>query len=97
MEQLFNVGVFLVFGVLWAAFAVATVGSQGSLDEAWRWITGLHVIVQGLLWLLFLPVMAGLWVWETTWPLAWRLVALGGLGFANLFLFFPRPLFGGRP
>jgi hypothetical protein len=96
MEPIFNVAIFLVFVVLWAAFAVALVWSQGSLDQTWEWIRSLPLILQGVVWLLFLPVTAGLWIWETSWPLAWRLVLVGGLGAANLIAFFPRTVFGGR-
>jgi hypothetical protein len=96
MEQLFNVAVFALFALLWAGFAAALVWSQGSLDQAWQWITGLPLILQAIVWLLFLPVVAGLWVWETSWPLIWRLVIVGGLGFANVVAFFPRTLFGGK-
>lgn len=62
----------------------------GSLDQTWEWIRGLPLILQGVIWLLFLPVTAGLWVWETTWPLVMRLVVVGGLGFVNLYVFFPK-------
>ena len=96
MEQIFNVAVFVLFGVLWAGFAAALVWSQGSLDQTWQWISGLPLILQGVVWLLFLPVVAGLWVWETTWPLAWRLIIVGGLGFVNVVAFFPRTLLGAR-
>src|SRR5262245_43481515 len=60
---------FLVFAALWVAFGVALVWSQGSLDQAWETIRGWPLLVQGVAWLLFLPVMFGLWVWETSWPL----------------------------
>lgn len=96
MEPVFNVGVFLLFGVLWVGFAAALVWSQGSLDQTWQWIRDLPLIPQGVVWLLFLPVVAGLWVWQTTWPLVVRLVVVGGLGLVNLYLFFPKTLFGGR-
>jgi hypothetical protein len=96
MESLFNVSVFLVFAALWAAFAAALIWSQGSLDQTWEWIRGLPLIIQGMVWLLFLPVVAGLWVWETSWPLLARLVVVAGLGFANLVAFFPRTVLGVR-
>jgi hypothetical protein len=96
MEPLINVGAFVLFALLWAAFAAALVWSQGSVDQTWAWIGGLPLILQGVVWLLFLPVVAGLWVWETTWPLVMRLLLVAGLGFVNLYLFFPKTLFGGR-
>jgi hypothetical protein len=96
MEGLFNISVFLLFAILWAAFAFALVWSQGSLDQVWTAIRGLPLILQGIVALLFLPVAAGLWVWETTWPLIIRLVLVAGLGFWNLYLFFPRAASGGR-
>lgn len=96
MESLFNVTVFLVFAALSAAFAAALIWSQGSLDQTWEWIRGLPLILQGVVWLLFLPVVAGLWVWETSWPLLARIVVVVGLGFANLVAFFPKTVLAGR-
>ena len=96
MEPIFNVAVFLLFAVLWAAFAVALVWSQGSLDRTWEWIRSLPLILQGVVWLLFLPVVAGLWIWETSWPLVVRLVLVAGLAFANIMAFLPRTELGGR-
>jgi hypothetical protein len=83
---------FVVFAILWVAFGVALVWSQGSIDAAWESIRSLPLIAQGALWLLFLPVMAGLWIWETTWPLVVRLVLVLGLAGWNLMIFLPRAL-----
>lgn len=96
MDPFINVTAFIVFAVLWAAFAIAVVWNQGSLDQTWEWIRSLPLLAQGVLWLLFLPVVAGLWVWEASWPLVVRLVVVGGLGFVNLYVFFPRTIFGGK-
>ena len=85
---------FVVFAAMWVAFGFALVQSQGGLDAAWQWIRGMPLIVQGLAWLLFLPVMAGLWIWETTWPLAVRLLLLAGVAGWNLLILLPR--FAGR-
>jgi hypothetical protein len=81
---------FLIFAALWAAFAIGLIWSQGSIDAAWAWIGSLPVIVKAIAWLLFLPVMAGLWVWETTWPLVLRVVILVGLAGWNLVVLLPR-------
>jgi hypothetical protein len=88
---------FVVFAALWVAFGVALIWSQGSLDQAWAAIRGLPLIVQLIVWLLFLPVMAGLWVWETAWPLVLRVILILGLAGWNLLVFLPRALQAARP
>jgi hypothetical protein len=88
---------FVVFAVLWGAFGAALIWSQGSLDAAWQSVRSLPLLLQGLVWLLFLPVAIGLWVWETTWPLIVRLVLIAGLAGWNLLIFLPRALQSGRP
>ena len=81
---------FAVFAVLWIAFGVALIWSQGSVDQAWTAINGLPLILRLLVWLLFLPVMAGLWVWETSWPLVVRVITILGIAGWNLLVFLPR-------
>lgn len=80
----------LIFAGLWVAFAAGLIFSQGSLDQAWLWIRSLPLLLQAAVWLLFLPVVGGLWVWETTWPLLLRLVVVMGLGAWNILVFLPR-------
>jgi hypothetical protein len=80
----------LIFAGLWVAFAAGLIFSQGSLDQAWLWIRSLPILLQAVVWLLFLPVVGGLWVWETTWPLLLRLVVVAGLGAWNILVFLPR-------
>lgn len=81
---------FLVFAALWIGFGAGLVLNQGGLDAAWTWIRSLPLLVQGLAWLLFLPVVAALWIWETSWPLVLRLVLVGGLAGWSLMIFLPR-------
>ena len=88
---------FVVFALMWAAFGIALVWSQGSLDAAWQWVRSLPLLLQGLVWLLFLPVTFGLWVWETTWPVILRLVLIGGVAFWNLLVFLPRAAQTAKP
>jgi hypothetical protein len=88
---------FGVFAVLWLAFGVGLVLSQGTVHGAWETIRGLPLLVQGVVWVLFLPVMIGLWVWETTWPLVVRLVLIFGIAGWNLLVFLPRALQGAKP
>ena len=88
---------FVVFALIWAAFAFGLIWSQGSIDQAWETIRGLPLIVQAVVWLLLLPVMAGLWVWETTWPFVVRLVLVLSLAGWNLLVFLPRAAQAARP
>jgi hypothetical protein len=81
---------FAIFVVIWVAIGVGIVWSQGSVDQAWASIRDLPLLVQLGAWLLFLPVMAGLWVWETTWPLVVRLIVLVGIAGWNLLVLLPR-------
>ena len=53
-------------------------------------------VILALVWLLFLPVVVGLWAWETTWPLVLRLIVVAGLAGWSVMLFLPRALFA-RP
>ena len=85
-----NGGGFVIFGLLWVAFAYAVVTRQPNVEETWQAIRALPLIVQLVAWLLFLPVMAGLWVWETTWPLVMRIVVVAGLAGWNLLVFLPK-------
>jgi hypothetical protein len=88
---------FAVFAVIWAAFAYGIVASQGNLDATWQWLRAIPLIPQALLWLLFLPVVVGLWIWETGWPFIVRLVLVAGLAGWNLWMFLPKFLTGVRP
>jgi hypothetical protein len=88
---------FAIFALLWVAFGAALVWSQGSLDQAWETMRGLPLIIQIGAWLLFLPVMAGLWIWETTWPLLVRVLLIVGVAGWNLLVLVPRALQSVRP
>lgn len=81
---------FAIFAIIWVAFGAALIWSQGSLDQAWQAIRDLPLIVQVVVWVLFLPVMLGLWVWETSWPIVVRLVLVVGLAGWNLLMFLPK-------
>jgi hypothetical protein len=88
---------FLVFAVMWVAFGIALTWSQGSLDAASQYVRSLPLLVQGIVWLLFLPVMLGLWIWETTWPIILRLILVVGIAGWNLLVLLPRWLQVAKP
>ncbi|HYM83839.1 MAG TPA: hypothetical protein VEY67_06785 [Candidatus Dormibacteraeota bacterium] len=78
-----------VFVLLWVAFAVAVVRRPERLDAAWLRLRRLPPIVQALAWLLFLPVLAGLWVWRRAWPSVARLAIIAGIAGWNVLVFLP--------
>ena len=83
---------FGLFAAAWLAVAVGLLWSQGTVEEAWRTIRDLPLLAQIIAWVLFLPVMLGLWVWESSWPFLVRLVLLIGIAGWNLLVFLPRSL-----
>jgi hypothetical protein len=85
---------FAIFLVVWVAFGAGIVVSQGSVDQAWQAIRDLPIVAQAVVWVLFLPVMIGLWVWESDWPFLFRVVLVVGLAGWNLLMFLPKALRG---
>jgi ABC-type amino acid transport system permease subunit len=83
---------FAIFAFIWIVFAAGLIWSQGSVDQAWQSIRALPTLVQVVVWVLFLPVIVGLWVWETSWPLVVRLIVVIGIAGWNLLVFLPRAL-----
>lgn len=81
---------FVLFLALWAAFLVALIADPARLGEAWQTLTSLALPIQGVLWLLFLPVTAGLWVWSTDWPELLRVVLVLGVAGWNVLVMMPR-------
>jgi hypothetical protein len=91
IPRLVSSGALLVlFGAMWLAFGAAAATNPAALDETWRAIGSWPLPVQAIGWLLFLPVMAGLWVWETDWDLLVRSVVILGLAGWSLLIFVPR-------
>ncbi len=86
----FNVLVFAMFTVLWIALLATLAFSPESLDDVWHETHHLPLVIRGAVWLLFLPLMIGLWIWERTWSLPIRLVLIIALGVWNIFVFYPR-------
>ena len=80
----------VVYGALWLGFGAALVANPGALDDVWHSVAQLPLPVQGVVWLLFMPVMVGLWVWGTDWPVVLRLVLIAGIATWNLVVFVPR-------
>jgi hypothetical protein len=84
-----NIGAFGILTILWLGFAAALVFNQAILDTVWQTLRGLPIVVQAVVWLLVLPVAAGLWIWELSWPLWIRLILALALAIATIYTFYP--------
>ena len=88
--QAFNILVWATFTVLWLAFAAAVAFSPRTLDDVWQAVRRRALVLQAVAWLLFLPLMMGLWIWARPWPVPMRMVLVLALGAWTVFFLFPR-------
>ena len=84
-----NIVAFTILTLLWLAFGAALLFNRELLDAAWQIYRSWPLVGQIILGLLLLPVVLGLWIWETAWPLWLRLILVVGLAWVTLYLFFP--------
>ena len=69
----------VIFLVLWVGFVVALVVEREWLDAFWDWTQALPLAPKIIAWVIFTPVMAGLWIWESSWPTFGRLAGFAGI------------------
>ncbi len=54
----------------------------------------LPLVIQGLAWLLALPVLVGLWIWQRQWPMVGRLTVIAALAGWNPLVMLPQAAWG---
>ena len=69
----------MIFALLWVGFIIALAVNNEALGMLWNWVRALPSVVEFIVWVLFLPIMAGLGVWESSWPTFARLLAFAGI------------------
>jgi len=69
----------VIFAMLWAGFAIVLAVNRGWLDLLWNGVQALPTLAKIIVWVLFLPIMVGLWIWESAWPETLRLLAFAGI------------------
>jgi hypothetical protein len=82
----------IMFGVaslVTLVFGYALVADQSRLIDAWEFIRALPLVVQIVLWLIFLPWMAALWVWTLPLALTLRVLLVVAILAAAEYLLFP--------
>ncbi len=90
MDTIIGLFAFSVLTLLWAAFLAALVLKRELLGESWNRLDHLPLVAKIVVVILALPVVVGLWVWQTRWPLWVRLVVVLGLAWVTVYTFFPR-------
>jgi hypothetical protein len=79
----------LLFAAMWVALGVAIVRAPARVDAAWRRLRALPLLVQLLAWVLLLPILAGIAVWQLGWPRLARMAMVAGIAAWNLLVFLP--------
>ena len=85
-----NLAAFSILSLLWLGFLVVLFANQQLLVSAWQAFAGWPLILQIVAWLLVLPLVLGLWIWQMAWTLWLRVLLLLGLAWVTVYLFFPR-------
>jgi hypothetical protein len=81
---------FILMVGLWGAFVALAFASPETLNEVWRWAGALWWPLQIVVWLLFLPWMIGLWVWQTGLSFGVRMAIVAVLAIGWSAASFPR-------
>lgn len=88
-NRLIAIAAFTGLSGLWLAFGAALVFEHDMLAGAWQLLRAWPWVMQALAWLLALPVVLGLWIWQTSWPVLVRLALVAGLAWATVYTFYP--------
>ena len=79
MNLLINISAFIILTFLWVGFGAAIFYRRDALDHGWQKFRLLPVLLQLAIGLLALPLLIGLWVWQTRWPFWLRLTLVAGM------------------
>lgn len=86
-EAAWSISVFVLGLGVTAAFGYYLAADPTRLTAAWEWTRSLNIFLQLLIWLLFLPWMAALWIFVQPWAAPIRIVlVVGTLAFTNWLL-----------
>ena len=69
----------MTFLVLWLGFAGVLFVNRGWPNMLWEQVHTLPVAAQVFIWVAFLPIMVGLWAWQSSWQLVVRLLVFAGI------------------
>ncbi|HSK91755.1 MAG TPA: hypothetical protein VK875_10625 [Euzebyales bacterium] len=79
-----------LFTLLWLIFLVILVVEPSRLDATWWWLRDLPIVAQVVGWIVFLPLVIGLAIWQAPWAPWVRVTLIVLLAIANIATFAPR-------
>ena len=79
VPQILTIYSLVVFAILWVGLAFTMIVNPALLDQIWNWVRALPLLQEIIAWVLFLPIMVGLWIRESFWPMIFRWLATAGL------------------
>jgi hypothetical protein len=79
VPRLLSTYAIVIFAMLWVGFGIALAVNRQWLDLLWNWVRTLPSVAEIIVWVLFLPIRVGLWIWESSWPALVRLLAFAGI------------------
>ncbi len=89
-NRVINYLAFAILTLLWLGFGAALLMKPEMLNFIWQAFRGWPLVGQLLVALLTLPVVLGLWIWNTSWPFLLRLILVIGLAWVTVYTFFPK-------
>jgi len=78
----------VIFAILWIGFAIALIANREWLDLLWNWVRALPTVTEIIVWVFFLPIMVGLWIWESSLPAFASVLAFAGIAVWTLLAVF---------
>jgi hypothetical protein len=76
-----------LFTVLWLLFLAVLIFDPGRLDAVWLWFRDLPVVAQVAGWIILLPLVLALAIWQAPWALWVRVTLIVLLAVANIATF----------
>ena len=68
-----------VFAALWIGLIVTLAANRQLPDMLWDWVQALPLVPRIIMWVLLLPILVGVWIWQSSWPTFGRLLGLAGI------------------
>ena len=81
---------FILMVALWGAFIALALVAPETLTQIWDWVGGLWWPLEIVVWIVFLPWMIGLLVWQADWSLGARMAVIVAIALGWSAMAFPR-------